>query len=288
MKKKIKIILVIMLSILLVGCKSKEGYQLIEITGQDLIEALNNREEILYATIYMDSKTGENFKRDLSRIAKEKHTDIYYVDSSKMSFWDDETIYIINNIDTRKNYIYYTGKNEIALEYKDYKDLNQNLEGYKSNKIGKITSDEEKQKYLKDAKTAYEEGRISDSYNLLTKCWTLDEAKEYYSKGKYYKLFNEWEYRAQNNKELTIKKITIFDVTSLLFTYEYKGPVADYKEPKAKEYNDVNFRVKDDIIYVEVENDFQPKYKIISLEDEELILEENKVQTVYKANKKEN
>ena len=288
MKKSIKLIIVLVLSLLLFGCGTKEGYKLNELTGPELVESFDNNDNIVYATVNLSNKDGENFKRDLERVAKELHLEIYYVDSSKLNFWIDETLYAQTNIDTRKNYIYFNGKDVEALEYTNYKDLYDNLKGTKSNKISKTISDKEKEDNLKKAKEAYNEGNLSDSYNYLTTCWTLKEAKDFYKNSKYFKLINEWEYKSQNNKNIIIKKITIFDITSLLFTYEYNGPAADYKEPKAKEYNEANYLVKDDIIYLEENNEYKEKYKIISLNDDEMVIEENKIQTVYQANKKEN
>ena len=281
MKKSIKVLLIITLSLLLFGCKSKEGYRLIEITGNELVESLENNDQIIYATINLNTKEGQNFKRDLERIAKEHHTDIYYVDSIRLNFWDDETLYVKTNIDTRKNYYYYTGKNAWSKEYKDYQDINENIYGYKSNKISKSVSDKEKNDYFTKAKTSYNEGNIAESYDYLTKCWTLKEAKDFYDNNKYFKLINEWEYKSQNNKNITIKKLAIFDVSSLLFYYEYSGKLSEYTEPKANDYDANNYKVKDDIIYVEENEKYIPKYKIISLEEDEMILEENKVQTVY-------
>ena len=288
MKKYIKLILVITLSFLIFGCKNKEGYQLIELTGKELVSAIDKNEQIIYATINLNTKEGQNFKRDLERIAKEHHTDIYYVDSSRMNFWNDEALYIQTGIDTRKNYYYYTGKESFALEYTNYQDLDKNIEGHKSNNITTIESDSTKKEYLSEAKKYYEEGNLTESYTYLTNSWTLKEAKDYYNNSKYFKILNEWEYRSQNNKDITIKKITIFDVSPLLFYYEYNGKISEYTEPKARDYKDNNYIIKDDIIYIEENEEYIPKYKIISLKDDEMILEEDNIQTVYIVNKEEN
>ncbi len=104
MKKKIIILVILLMSLLLFGCGKKEGYKLQELVGPELSESLGKNEKIIYATINLETKEGENFKRDLERVAKEFHLDIYYVDSSKLNFWVDETLYAKTNIDTRKNY----------------------------------------------------------------------------------------------------------------------------------------------------------------------------------------
>ena len=193
MKKITKLLVLIMIIPLLFSCGKKDAnYGLIEITGPELSNALENNDRIIYATINFETKQGENFKRDIERAAKELHLDIYYVDSIRLDFWVDEGLYVKTNIDTRKNYYYYNDNGDLQIyEYTDYKNTYDSLKDIKSDHISKTVSDKEKEEYLEKAKKAYKEGKITDSYYNLTSCWTLPEAKEFYNNSKYFKLMNE-------------------------------------------------------------------------------------------------
>ncbi len=287
MKKVIKYIVIILALVLLTGCGKNQGYSLIELTGPELLNALYNDNDIIYATINPNTEKGQAFIRDLKRVAKEHHTDIYYIDNTKLSFFNDEELYIISGIDTRKNYYYYSKDNNIAFEYESYKTLDSDLKGIKSKKITSLVSEEDKKKELELAKEDYNNGDIADSLNHLFNCWNLKEAKDFYNNSKYFKIIKEWDYRSVGKNEILVKKFALFNISNLLFVYEYNGSKAEYSEPKAKEYKDYKYKIKDDKIYISNGEDFVEKYKIISLTDDELILEDNKVQTVYSVDKKE-
>ena len=288
MKKALKFLVVVLSILLLTGCGKDKGYNLIELTGSELIEALYNKEEFIYATINPNDETGQNFIRDLKRVAKEHHTDIYYIDNTKINFYADETIYIINDIDTRKNVYFYSGDRNVAYAYTNYNDIEKNLQSYKSNKITTIVSDSDKKKELELAKEAYKEGKLAESFKHLNESWTLKEAKDFYKESKYFKIINEWEYRSVGQKNIVIKKFAMFNVADYAFTYTYKGTKEAYIEPLAKDYTEYTSIVKDDKIYVEKDGEYVERFKIISLTDNELILEEAGVQTIYNLNKKEN
>lgn len=288
MKRTIKLLIILLSLVLITGCGKEKGYNLIELTGSELIGALYNKEQFIYATINPNDETGQNFIRDLKRVAKEHHTDIYYIDNTKVNFYADETIYIINNIDTRKNVYFYSGDLNVAYAYTNYNDIEQNLKNYKSNKITTIISDSDKKKELELAKKAYNEGKLAESFKHLNESWTLKEAKEFYNDSKYFKILNKWEYKSVGQKNIVIKKFAMFNVADYAFTYTYKGPKADYIEPLAKDYTEYTSLVKDDKIYVEKNGEYVERFKIISLKDNELILEEENIQTVYNLEKKEN
>ena len=288
MKKSLKLLVVLLSILLLTGCGKEKGYNLIEVTGSELIEAIYNKEEFIYATINPNNETGQNFMRDIRRVAKQHHTDIYYLDNTKVNFYADESIYIINGVDTRKNAYFFTGDGNAIYEYTNYKDIEKNLQNCKSNKITTIIPDSDKKQELELAKESYKEGKLAESFKHLNESWTLKESKDFYKNSKYFKLIHEWEYRNVGQKNIVIKKFAMFNVADYAFTYTYSGPKDEYKEPLAKDYTEYTTIVKDDKIYVEKDGEYVERFKIISLTDDELILEEENVQTVYSVNEKEN
>ena len=289
MKRISKLLILLIAVLLLAGCKSNKGYGLVEITGNDLLKNLTEEKSFAFAIINPDNKKTEDFKNDLNRIAKEKKIDIYYIDSTMLSFNNSEQIKYLYNIDLNNDYYFYNGKDSFHKLYSDYKTVRDNYKDIKVDTNIKIQNEKELKENLNKAKESYKEGKIGEALNYVYEAWPLDEAKEFYKKSDYFNIVNEWESKSEIKGKLAIKKLAIFQVTDYIFTYEYNGKTEDYKEPLAKEYKDEHYRIKDGIIYTSKDsNDFQERFKIISISKEDIILEENGKQTRYVRFKKEN
>lgn len=213
MKKILNCLLLLLIIFMLCSCKEKK-YELIEVTSNDLVTNLQDTKNktFVFATLNSDLKDNNKFRSDLEKASKAIKSNIYFIDASKANFWDDETIYIMTNVDTSLLYYYVYNKKGVVVAnpYKDYNDIVKNLQSYTSQKMDIVLTDKEKKKHLELAKKEYAEGNISSAFNDLSYAWTLKEAKNFYNNCKYFKLLNEWEYAYLNHENLKFKSYVFF------------------------------------------------------------------------------
>ena len=288
MKKKIILLLIISLFIL-TSCKKKD-YKLIELTSSDLLTILNeNNDSFVYATINIrgNKEESKEFKKALSDYATKGKTNIYYVDTSDLIFYDDEMIYNMTNIDLSKNYLYIVknGSIKASIPYKGKDTPKTYLSGIHFDKLNIPTSDKEKEKIFAEAKIKYEEGLICSSYTLLQKAWTLDSVKKYYESHDYYKLINYWRsYLHLGDGKVLSKELVIFSFDDTVNSYKYSGLNKNYKYPKSNDYDMKNFYVKDNTIYtadtsVEDLTKYKKQYEILEIKEDYLKIKEK--DTIY-------
>lgn len=284
MKKFSKLIAILFCIFSICACIKKENnnYNLIELTTEELIAAMEEENvSFNFATIDMESEKGQNYYDDLKKLSSKIKQNIYYVDGTHTYFWDDETFYIYTGIDIKNNIFYLIQEGQIVntLEYKNYEVLYNNLKSQTFPTINTIISDKEKKQYLNEAITEYNNGDIISSFQLLQKAWTLTEAKEYYEKSDYFKLFNEWIYYNQkDNNEIIYKSLVFYDSSNIMYEYTYEGQKNKFEEPIASSYTSYYYYIKDNKIYTSTSEDgkYKSRYEIISIAKTLLTIKDKK------------
>ena len=288
MKKKVALLLLISL-FLFTSCTKKE-YKLIELTSEDLLTLLtDSKDSFVYATINMrgNKKEAQEYKKALLNYTKKGKTNIYYIDTSDLVFYDDEMIYNFTNTDLSKNYLYIvrSGVIKAVIPYEGKNTPEKYLSGIHFSDIKIPTSDKEKEESLEEAKKLYEEGLICSSYTILQKAWTLESAKKYYETHDYYKLINYWRsYLHLGNGKVLSKELVIFNFEDAVNSFKYSGLNKDYKYPKSNDYDMKNFYVKDNIIYtadvtIEDKTKYKKQYEILEIKEDYLKVKEK--DTIY-------
>lgn len=281
MKKYLRVIFLIVFTFTLCSCSDKKEYNLIELTASELTETLFSEENnnIIFAFYNSSLKDAKQFLEDLKRTSSTAKLDIYYIDSNHI---DTSSFFILSSldilsIDYNTYYARINGEFIVSDLYKDYKTMYDTLKeiGYKSNI--KKESKEEKLKKIEEAKTLYDEGKISKSINVLNLAWDLEEAKETFNTRKYYNILKSWErYEYINSKteEVYYENIS-FDYDSNTYSHaliksKYNK---DFKKPSyPDDYDTLYYYIKDDIIYTSDKESgkYKETYKITYLDSENL------------------
>lgn len=289
MKNKIKILILILSLVLITSCEKKE-YKLIELTSGDLFQLLSEeKKSFIFATINERNKKEEaiEYKKALKEYAKNGKTNIYYLDTSDLIFFDDEMIYSMTNVDLALHYFYIVKNGKItanvAYEGKDI--LKKYLSGIHFDEIEMPIKESEKKDYLKKAKEQYEEGNICTSYQYLQKAWTLEAAKKFYRDNDYYKIINYWRnYVHLGNNKVISKEIVIFSMADNINTFNYSGTNSKYKYPKSSDYETKEFYIKDNYLYTR-KNDkekYKKAFEIMEVDDKHLLIkEDDKIYELY-------
>ena len=282
MKKIGKLLIILVITILLCSCKNKE-YGLIEISANDLKEAVySNTSNFVFAIVNTDYDNYEDFLTDL-RIATERaDLNVYYIEYKHVS--SDASSFIIYDIGydsgSGQYYgVYENGGINHSGYYTDFDSMYKNI--YTSKYEGKLTltSEEQQEEYIEEAKKLYAENKYNSARDLLSKAWPNEKAKEEYRYNQYYLLVGIWE-----SYEFIDKNYTNMNFRSMYFLngnddyclfFEAKNKKYDgFKKPG---YQDLNYRyyhIKDDIIYMtnKENGDYEPYYKIVNLNAIELKL----------------
>lgn len=283
MKKNLKFIIIIMLSILLVGCQGKKEYQAIEITGEELVSNLFTEEpkDIVFAFYNSDSSKYKEYIDDINKVSKNAKIDIYYLDVAHI---DSGSYIMLTSADTLSltedsYYAYINGKLTTGNKYTNFKEMYSALKsiGYKS-KI-ELTSKEAKEKVLSEAVKLYEDGQISKSKSMLEKVWSLEEAKKFYKDNDYFRIINSWErYEFLDKKMKNVLYVNINFISNSNAFYQIEKKSAynkDFVKPSdLSEYEVLNYYIKDDIIYTsnEENSNYRETYKITYIDDKNLDL----------------
>lgn len=292
MRKRIKILILIMLTFIVCSCSNKREYNLIELTGEELVENIFSEENknIVFAFYNSSLSNANQFLKDLENTSNNAKLDIYYIDSNHL---DSGSYLILSSLDTisptyNSYYAYINGEYKVAEEYTDLKTMYNSLKeiGYKSNVIKKTK--EEKLEKVEEANKLYEEGHISQAIGLLNYAWDLEEAKEAYSNGKYYNILDSWErYEFLNEKmEEVYYENIIFYYDSNTFEHaliksKYNK---DFQKPSSyDDYKSIYYYIKDDIIYTSdtESGKYKETYKITYIDSENLDLLNLKTKKEY-------
>jgi len=274
MKKIFKICLILFIVIILTGC-GKSDYKLIEMTANDLLTILTDEDRddnFIFATINVrNNEEADDFKKLLRTYVKKNKTTIYYIDTSDLTFSDDEMLYSITNIDLAKQYVYMVKNNNLYSYIEYYKDMSLSdfLLRIHYKEIKMPTTDEDKKEHLEEAKKLYEEGYICSSYSELQLAWTLQSAKNYYKNHSYYYIINTWRTYVKEDNKVRSKELFIFNFEDKINEYNFYGKEKDYEYPSYNDYYDEDFYIKDDIIYIkEDDSKYKKGYEIISIEED--------------------
>lgn len=283
MKKIIKSFLVIIIALFMCSCEKKE-YKLIELTSNELLNhLLTENSSITFITYNADLDNNQEFVENVEKVCKRAKENIYYIDTNHISASDNLFLYEIMG-DTIKNlryYVYQNGQFIIQKDYSDYETMFKDLNGKKYKDGPNLTSEETKKTYIQNAKSAYEEGKISSAYDLLNMAWNLDEAKEFYNKNNYFNIIDEWEsYEVKDDGQtLTYTKIMIYSFSDIMYIATKTAAIDGFEKPSVDEYKAYNYYIKDNYIYLKEDNSdkYKKTYSIDYLSDEYL--------TITKSNK---
>ena len=275
MKKVLKILIILFITLSLCACK-KDDYKIIDITSEELSLNLFNKDDssFILAFYKKDQNNASEFIKDLNYIIETKKTNIYKIDLDKISPSDSMLLGLYTDTTmTMNSYIVISKGNIVNMN--NYSNngilVNDMLVAPEEDTFERIP-DSTKQEHLKKAKDYLNEGKIGDSYTEILKAITLEEAKTYYKENlsKYY-LIGSWASN-EKNKKGQYELIYIEEKNNIYSKYTAKD-----KELKDIDYNKkktVYFKVLDDIIYTCDINgvDYKKSYKIIEITNEHLKL----------------
>ena len=276
MKKISKFLIIIMAIFLLCSCGNKE-YGLIEISANDLKEAVYaNNSNFVFAIINTDYDNYEMFLNDLKIAAERADFNVYYIDYKHVS--SDVSSFIIYDIgydggSGQYFAVFENGKINNSGYYKDFESMYKKI--YTSKYPGNLslTSEEEQEDYIAEAKKLYSENKYNSARDLLSKAWPNEKAKEEYKSNPYYQLVGIWESYEFIDKDYNYMNFRSFyflngnDDYCLL--YEAKNMKYDgFKKPGYDKLSSRYYYIKDDIIYMSNKDngDYEPYYKIVNLD----------------------
>ncbi len=279
--KKIKLLLLLLLiPVLLCSCNKKE-YNLIEITGDELVQnMLEEEKNFVFAIVDKSEDNAASFLKDLENVSKSANINIYYVDYLHMSQDAAFKLFTSYSTDFSTNG-YHVLQNKsltVSAAYTDFKTLYTTLKTKAfTDELVRIDK-ETKLNYIKEAKELYKENEIGEAHNLLTKAWDLKEAKKEHDDNKYYHLINGWERTVYTNDIPEKTKYTSFIFNSgesyyveqkiTKETEEFDGPT------DADKFETVYYRIEGDIILTSNREKgyYEETYQILNVTDELLNL----------------
>ena len=278
MKKKIIIAALILVAFLLVCLfiyqnKDNDKYGLIELTGQELLQVFIEDEDasITFALYNEKDVQAQDFYNDLEKVTKNAHQNIYYVNTSHVTFEFEEIINTLTGLqpETLSYFVIQDGKILLSNTYSSFNSMYYDLNGKKYNtKIIKM-SKEEKLDYIKKAQESYKEGDIAAAHNYLSNAWDLEEAKNEWNNNPYYKLIGNWEQFEIQEDGKTTRYVNLFFTTyaSEMYITDETIEIEGFEKPSFEKYKGYEIQIKDDYIYIKNEknNKYEKKYEIISI-----------------------
>ncbi len=279
--KKIKILLLLLLiPVFLCSCEKKE-YNLIEITGDELVKnMLEEDKNFVFAIVDKSEEDAEQFLKDLNNVSKSANINIYYVDYLHMSQDAAFKLFTSYSTDFSTNGYHVIQNKDLVVSsaYTDFKTLYTTLKT-KAFKNELVRVDKKtKLNYIKEAQKLYKENQIGEAHNLLTQAWDLEEAKKEHNDNKYYHLINGWERTVYTNDIPEKTKYTSFIFNSgesyyveqkiTKETEEFDGPTDEDK------FETVYYRLESDILLTSNREKgyYEETYQIMDVTDEFLTL----------------
>lgn len=275
MKKFITFISIILILSLCSCNNNTKEYKLIEITGVDLLNNLNNGDKKFILATYSTAKdSNEEFLNSLKQAAQNIQTNIYYMDIKHVDSSSMFNIIEFIGIDyTTNSYVVFDkGSITKSFTYSSYQQMYQDLRSSRSEDELELQSNEDMQKTLTEAKKDYEEGNIGYAFDKLGTCWTLDEAKEFFQNNQYLNLINNWEtyeYTDMKNSKIAYHSITFINGANYYLGITKEGEVSNFTKPdNIMDYDTVYFKLKDDIIYTSKSDNgtYKKKYEVKNID----------------------
>ena len=284
MKKRLTTIFIIALILIVITIiilpKDKKEYNLIELTGTELIQTILQDNISITFALYNDRDIqAKEFYEDLEKTARQAKENIYYINTNFVTIEFDEIVSALTGAEINKLSYFAMQNGKIILQntYSDFKTMFKELNGKKYETQIKETPKEEKIKKLEEAKTQYKEGNIAKAFNFLCEAWNLEEAKIEYKDNPFYQILGSWEsYEVVENKENT--KYTNFyfmNYASELYIATKEDKIEGFEKPTVDEYKTYDILVKDNYIYVKNKNNkYEKKYEILTIGPYELTLKD--------------
>ncbi len=290
MKKIIKTLIIVVLFLtVLCSCKQKE-YKLIEITGEELLNILNeSHDTYAVAIVNPNNQTGKKYLEDLKKLTKEKEVNILYLDKNYVSV--DVELFIEMNYEktaAANTYMIIQDQRIIGNEYySDIQDFYSKIYTLNTSSDYPEIPNEKKLESLSKGIQNYEEGKIVEAFKYLSQAITSTEAKSYIGRSKYLNLLARWD------TVTAVKKDKFFTLNFSIDDQKYYQAYATQKQIKegTMEYdydNPVYYKVDSDIIYTSKDNKkFKKTYKIREFHDYKLVIEEIKTKKILIFEKKD-
>lgn len=295
MKKKlliifpIIIILFIVISIIIGTSKEKEEYKLIELTGIELTNTLlsDDKISITYALYNDYDMKSEEFLEDLKKTSRQTQENIYYINTSHVTFEVSEILGSITQtgIDSLSYFVFQDGQLILTNTYKSFKSLYKDLNGKKYDTKIIETSKKDKEEAIKSAEELYNAGDIAGAYNSLSLAWNTKEAKEHYESRPYYKIFGSWEIFEPDDDMINTNytNYVFLNYKSKLATATHNVKIDGFEKPASNKYIIYDIEIKDDYIYTkkDQEKKYKKTYKIQSIGKYKLVLISEKDNKTY-------
>lgn len=287
--KKIKLLIIFfLLPIVLCSCNKKE-YQLIQITGDELVQNLLYEEKnFVFAIVDESEPDAEQFLSDLEAVVKNANINIYYVDYLHISQSAAFELFTSYSTDFTTNGFHAVHNKSLVVsnEYIDFKTTYSLLKD-KAYTDELVRIDESKKKEsIKEAQELYKENKISEAHEKLCDAWDLKEAQDEHSNNKYYNLINAWErteYTTDNPEKTNYTSIIFNSGVNYYILQKVSALSTEFEKPDSiNDYETVYYRIKDDIIYTSNREKgyYEETYKINDISDKYLQI------TDIKTNKK--
>lgn len=276
-----KKVLIIFLSLVLLLCScEKKEYNLIELTGDELMNHLSKDDCSIVIAIYSESyDNSDNFLNDLKSVAKRTKENIYYIDINHLDMMSGLilTDALNTQVDSLKYIVFQKGKLIIDEEYTDYNKMYSSLNGKKYEDVELILH-EDKVAQLEEAKKLYDDGYISKSYDACLRVWSLDEAKKMVKNSNLFKLVNQWEYKNIVSKDkINYISMIFLSIDNAVFYIDETVKTDGFTYPEIKDYSSYFYRMRDGKLCISEKNDGDCKeeFEILSVNDEKLRLKKN-------------
>lgn len=269
MKKFLIIFFLIIL--LLCSCEKKE-YYLIELSGEEFLNHFSDDDCDIVIAFYNDTlDNSEDFLNDLKDVTKKAKINIYYIDVNHINMMN---LLLIDSIievpyDSLKYLVYQDGVKIVEEEYTTKDKMYSDLNGKKYGDV-ELMADEDKKTLLEEAKDLYNQGYISQAYDLCLTIWNYDEAKEFVRDNNLFKIINNWEYQElDSSKKMNYLGMVFLSFDGALFMIDEAVEREDFEKPNVGEFDSYYYKINDNILCIsdEVDSACVYEYEILSVSD---------------------
>lgn len=274
---------------MLLGCENKKEYKIIDISGEEFINNIEEGKSFL-VFMYSDNSTIYNEKLDeVKRIAETSGINIYHLDRYRLDVRSEATLDHTYSLALEENvYIaIQNGKIETPKAFSNYRETMIELEQYTFNDELILSSEEANEENIKEGEKYYNEGNIYLANQYFSKAWSSAKARDFVAKHNEFNILHYWErYEIINNEKNEYKYIGINT-----FTADSKfGKIVvenkkneEFLKPGFYEADEKNFyKVQNNKIYVgKTEDKLEEKFKIKYLDKTQLVIEEIKTGKEY-------
>ena len=267
------LIMFFFLILLLCSCDKKE-YKLIELNGEEFLNHFSKENMDLVIAFYNDDlDNSDAFLEDLSTVAKRAKINVYYIDVNHI---DMMNLLILDSaletetFDSLKYFVYQGGKIIVNEEYTDFDTMYKNLNGKRYEDV-ELMPDDTKQAYVDDAKELFDEGYISEAYNLLLKAWNYDETKNFVDDNEMFKIFNStWEYQeVYDNNQINYIAMAFLSLDDSMLMIDQTFDRNEFVKDEITFDNPYYFKLNDETLCIskKIDSECFAEYEIISISD---------------------